>query len=86
MAIKVLKRCSAATSSYVTVPAPYTHVYSAGGPTGEVHGIDEVTGGLSEKIQQILFVPEYELENADKTRVALVRRTIPACTLSDVCL
>ncbi|KAF5310144.1 hypothetical protein D9619_010396 [Psilocybe cf. subviscida] len=60
-----------ATSSYVTVPAPYRHVYSAGGPTGEVHIVDEVTGGLSEKIQQLLFVPEDELESADKTRVAL---------------
>lgn len=62
----------AATSSYITVPPPYTHVYSAGGPTGEVHRLDQAIGGLEEKIQQILFVPEGELETADKTRKALV--------------
>lgn len=73
-AVKVLKRTSAAISSYVTVPSPYNHVYSAGGPTGEVHVIDQVTGGLTEKIQQLLFVPEDELQSADKTRVALVQK------------
>lgn len=67
-------RGKAATSSYITVPPPFTHVYSAGGPTGEVHAIDPTTGGFGEKLQQILFVPEDKLESADKTRVALVRR------------
>ncbi|THU83111.1 putative isomerase YbhE [Dendrothele bispora CBS 962.96] len=60
-----------ATSSYIIVPPPYTHIYSAGGPTGEVHSIDPSTGGFGEKNQQFLFVPEDELEKADKTRVAL---------------
>ncbi|KAF9552352.1 putative isomerase YbhE [Agrocybe pediades] len=60
-----------ATSSYLTIPAPYTHVYSVGGPTGESHLIDPDTGGFGEKVQEILFVPEHELEKADKTRVAL---------------
>ncbi|KJA21800.1 hypothetical protein HYPSUDRAFT_41660 [Hypholoma sublateritium FD-334 SS-4] len=60
-----------ATSSYITVPPPYRHVYSTGGPTGEVHRVNQVTGGLEEKIQQILFVPESELGSADKTRKAL---------------
>ncbi|KAG6856857.1 hypothetical protein H0H87_012674 [Tephrocybe sp. NHM501043] len=60
-----------ATSSYITIPPPYTHAYSAGGPTGEVHTISPTTGALDEKVQQILFVPEGELEKADKTRVAL---------------
>ncbi|KAF8955027.1 Lactonase, 7-bladed beta-propeller-domain-containing protein [Flammula alnicola] len=60
-----------ATSSYITVPPPYTHAYSVGGPTGEAHLIDPKTGGFGKKVQQILFVPESELENADKTRVAL---------------
>ena len=64
---------AAATSSYITLPPPHTHAYSVGGPTGEVHRVDPVTGGLEEKIQQILFVPESELETADKTRKALVR-------------
>ncbi|KIY44317.1 hypothetical protein FISHEDRAFT_67470 [Fistulina hepatica ATCC 64428] len=62
-----------ATSSYVSVPAPYTHAYSMGGPTGEVHVIAE-DGGLGEKVQEILFVPETDLERADKSRVALVSR------------
>ncbi|KAK7049842.1 hypothetical protein VNI00_005272 [Paramarasmius palmivorus] len=60
-----------ATSSYIVLPPPYTHIYSAGGPTGEVHNVDPSTGGFGEKIQQILFVPEDELPDADKTRVAL---------------
>ena len=63
----------AATSSYISLPPPYTHFYSAGGPTGEVHLVDPLTGGFGEKVQQVLFVPENELEEADKTRVALVR-------------
>ncbi|KAF9465956.1 hypothetical protein BDZ94DRAFT_1158924 [Collybia nuda] len=61
-----------ATSSYITIPPPHTHIYSAGGPTGEVHVLNSATGGFGEKIQQILFVPEGQLESADKTRVALV--------------
>ncbi|KAG6826882.1 hypothetical protein H0H92_014062 [Tricholoma furcatifolium] len=60
-----------ATSSYINIPPPYTHAYSAGGPTGEVHTINPSTGALDTKIQQLLFVPEDELEAADKTRVAL---------------
>ncbi|KAM6494985.1 Lactonase, 7-bladed beta-propeller domain containing protein [Amanita muscaria] len=59
-----------ATSSYISIPAPHTHVYSTGGPTGEVHVVDEQTGGFREKIQEILFVPA-ELPTADKTRKAL---------------
>ena len=31
-----------ATSSYITVPAPYTHLYSTGGPSGEVHLLDPI--------------------------------------------
>ncbi|KAF8154564.1 Lactonase, 7-bladed beta-propeller-domain-containing protein [Crassisporium funariophilum] len=60
-----------ATSSYITVPPPFSRIYSAGGPTGEVHLVDPSTGGFDKKIQQILFVPESELATADKTRVAL---------------
>lgn len=63
---------SAATSSYIDVPPPFTHIYSVGGPTGEVHLIDEHTGGFGKKAQEILFVPEDELPKADKTRVGLV--------------
>ncbi|KAF8901201.1 Lactonase, 7-bladed beta-propeller-domain-containing protein [Gymnopilus junonius] len=60
-----------ATSSYITVPPPYTHVYSVGGPTGESHVIDLQTGGFGEKMQELLFIPEDDLSAADKTRVAL---------------
>ncbi|PFH47560.1 hypothetical protein AMATHDRAFT_6618 [Amanita thiersii Skay4041] len=60
-----------ATSSYVNIPPPYTHIYSTGGPTGEVHRIDPQTGGFGSKTQEFLFVPPDELDKADKTRVAL---------------
>ena len=30
------------------------------------------TGGFGDQLQQVLFVPENELENADKTRVVLI--------------
>ncbi|KAF9447476.1 hypothetical protein P691DRAFT_706754 [Macrolepiota fuliginosa MF-IS2] len=60
-----------ATSSYIDIPPPFTHIYSVGGPTGEVHLVDEHLGGFGEKMQEILFVPKEELPHADKTRVAL---------------
>ncbi|KDR79164.1 hypothetical protein GALMADRAFT_243050 [Galerina marginata CBS 339.88] len=60
-----------ATSSYIAVPPPFTRCYSVGGPTGESHVIDSDTGALGERLQQILFIPEDQLETADKTRVAL---------------
>ncbi|TFK19601.1 3-carboxy-cis,cis-mucoante lactonizing enzyme [Coprinopsis marcescibilis] len=60
-----------ATSSYINIPPPYDYIYSAGGPTGEVHEWDPTTGGFGRKVQQFLFVPEEELDKADKTRVAL---------------
>ena len=70
---------TAATSSYV-------HwydgaIYSAGGPTGEVHAVDARTGGFGEKLQEMLYVEPSELPSADKTRVALVRtpRATPLC-------
>jgi len=61
-----------AVSSYVNIPPPHKFVYSAGGPTGEVHRIDEITGGFGDKVQEILFVDKEDLEKADKTRAALV--------------
>ncbi|KAK4691747.1 hypothetical protein P7C70_g9278, partial [Phenoliferia sp. Uapishka_3] len=61
-----------ATSSYIQVSEDTpSRIYSAGGPTGEVHSIDEKTGGFGEKLQELLYVPKDELESADKTRVAL---------------
>ncbi|KAF8981859.1 hypothetical protein BDQ17DRAFT_1379309 [Cyathus striatus] len=59
-----------ATSSYIFIPPPFTHVYSTGGPTGEVHLLD-ANGAIGDKIQEILFIPPEQLEAADKTRVAL---------------
>ncbi|KAL1671195.1 hypothetical protein EV122DRAFT_295602 [Schizophyllum commune] len=63
-----------ATSSYIalTPPANGQHIYSMGGPTGEVHTVDLETGGFGKKVQEVLFVEDEELENADKTRKALV--------------
>ncbi|KAF9045723.1 putative isomerase YbhE [Hymenopellis radicata] len=55
-----------ATSSYITIRDKW--MYSAGGPTGEVHRLPFPE---PVKEQQFLFVPEDELETADKTRAAL---------------
>jgi len=59
-----------------------------GGPTGEVHLVDKITGGFGQKMQEILFVPESELSQADKTRVALVSNITLLCAsskLSPIC-
>lgn len=61
-------------------------IYSAGGPTGEVHAVDPETGGFGAKLQELLYVPADELEQADKTRVALVSRDVAAATGSDTVL
>lgn len=57
-----------ATSSYITVFDDLAT--SAGGPTGEVHKLNE-DGSFGEKLQQVAFVDEDQLEKEDKTRVAL---------------
>ncbi|TFK19600.1 hypothetical protein FA15DRAFT_674272 [Coprinopsis marcescibilis] len=59
-------------SCYITIPPPYTHVYSTGGPTGEVHEYDQQTGGFGKKIQQFAFVPEKDLDTVDKSPSALL--------------
>lgn len=48
-------------------------MYSAGGPTGEVHAIDAATGALQDKVQEIVFLRggEKDVLSADKTRKAL---------------
>lgn len=63
-----------ATSSYIALTPPNNgqHIYSMGGPTGEVHAVDPKTGGFEQKMQEVLFVEDGELEKADKTRKALV--------------
>ncbi|KAK4057716.1 hypothetical protein OIO90_001364 [Microbotryomycetes sp. JL221] len=63
--------CVSATSSYIQVSSRLPRIYSAGGPTGEVHAIDPETGGFGTKLQQLLYVDQNKLEQADKTRVAL---------------
>lgn len=55
------------------------YIYSAGGPTGEVHRVDIASKGFGQKVQQVLFVEPEELEGADKTRVALVRHISCLC-------
>ncbi|KAJ3770865.1 hypothetical protein FB446DRAFT_691636 [Lentinula raphanica] len=60
-----------AVSSYITLPPPYTHLYSMGGPTGEVHLLSPQTGSFEEKIQEVPFVPSDKLADADKSRKAL---------------
>ncbi|KAG7444511.1 putative isomerase YbhE [Guyanagaster necrorhizus] len=58
-----------ATSSYIATLD--SHAYSMGGPTGEVHLLDPVSGLWGQKIQEILFIEPDELPEADKTRKAL---------------
>ncbi|KAJ7124367.1 hypothetical protein C8R44DRAFT_980667 [Mycena epipterygia] len=58
-----------ATSSYITVPPPYSHIYSAGGPSAQVHALDDP--GFGPHVQEIYFVPQGEWAAADKTRKAL---------------
>ncbi|ORY90131.1 Lactonase, 7-bladed beta-propeller-domain-containing protein [Leucosporidium creatinivorum] len=62
-----------ATSSYIqySTLGDLPRIYSAGGPTGEVHDVDPLTGGFGNKLQELLYVEKHELEKADKTRVAL---------------
>ncbi|KAH9810294.1 Lactonase, 7-bladed beta-propeller-domain-containing protein [Melampsora americana] len=57
------------TSSYITMNDQI--LYSVGGPTGELHHLDKETGLIKEKIQELLFVPQSDLINEDKTRKAL---------------
>ncbi|KAJ7638192.1 hypothetical protein FB45DRAFT_397075 [Roridomyces roridus] len=61
-----------ATSSYVTVPPPYTHLYAAGGPSAQVHALPaQQAPGFGPHAQELYFVPQDEWETADKTRKAL---------------
>ncbi|KAJ7198769.1 hypothetical protein GGX14DRAFT_373657 [Mycena pura] len=61
-----------ATSSYITVPPPFSHLYSAGGPSAQVHALPTAGGaGFGSHVQEIYFVPEAEWAAADKTRKAL---------------
>jgi carboxy-cis,cis-muconate cyclase len=62
----------AAISGYIAIPPPSHYLYSVGGPTGEVHIINASSGGVGQEVQQVLFVPEDDLEQADKTPGALV--------------
>lgn len=66
------KQQTAATSSYLHVSPDYPCIYSAGGPTGEVHAINPETGGFGKKLQEMTYMSRKELETADKTRIALV--------------
>ncbi len=66
----------AAVSSYITVSN--SHIYSMGGPTGEIHEAprgtpaDDGFTGFGEKIQEMVYVAQDELAGWDKTNKALV--------------
>ncbi|KAJ6600797.1 hypothetical protein B0H10DRAFT_2082939 [Mycena sp. CBHHK59/15] len=61
-----------ATSSYIAVPPPYSHIYSAGGPAAQVHALSpDSARGFGAHVQEVLFVKEDEWDTADKTRKAL---------------
>jgi len=57
-----------AVSSYISVTE--RAIYSAGGPTAEVHDFS-TEGGFGSKLQQLAFVPDNDLADTDKTRKAL---------------
>ncbi|KAJ6583955.1 hypothetical protein DFH09DRAFT_1143859 [Mycena vulgaris] len=60
------------TSSYITVPPPYSHIYSAGGPSAQVHALPPAgSPGFGPHVQEVYFVPQSEWDSADKTRKAL---------------
>ncbi|KAH9455465.1 hypothetical protein Pst134EA_022927 [Puccinia striiformis f. sp. tritici] len=61
-----------AVSSYI--PSKHGLLFSVGGPTGEIHQLNQDTGAIEEKLQELLFVvPAEALHNEDKSRKALVR-------------
>ncbi|KAJ6551493.1 hypothetical protein B0H19DRAFT_1211205 [Mycena capillaripes] len=61
-----------ATSSYITIPPPFSHIYSAGGPSAQVHALPPAgSPGFGAHVQEIYFVPQSEWAAADKTRKAL---------------
>lgn len=62
----------------VPISGPAEYLYSAGGPTGEIHSLDSQSGALVDKVQEIIFLKggEEELKAADKTRKALVSMLI----------
>ncbi|KNE92283.1 hypothetical protein, variant [Puccinia striiformis f. sp. tritici PST-78] len=60
----------AAVSSYI--PSKHGLLFSVGGPTGEIHQLNQDTGAIEEKLQELLFVvPAEALHNEDKSRKAL---------------
>ena len=71
----------------MNIPPPHRFIYSAGGPSGEVHRVDENTGGFGEKVEEIFIFEEKDIEKADKTRAALVSwLRIPLTTSADLTL
>lgn len=64
---------SLTTPSYGVAAGPSRHLFSAGGPTGEIHSLDAETGAILEKTQEIVFLKggKKDLAKADKTRKAL---------------
>ncbi|PWZ02738.1 putative isomerase YbhE [Testicularia cyperi] len=55
-----------------SLPGPAVWLGSAGGPTGELHRLDPVTGQIGDKTTELVFLPNPEdLGTADKTRKAL---------------
>lgn len=63
---------TASSSCYISDDGEYA--FSAGGPTAHIHAISE-NGGIGEQIDELLFIPEQEIPNVDKTRNAVVSLT-----------
>lgn len=62
--------CTATSSCYFSDDGDY--VFSVGGPGARINAITE-DGGIGEKVDEMFFVPQQDVQNVDKTREAVAR-------------
>ena len=64
---------SASSSCYFSDNGKYA--FSAGGPTARINQLD-ADGGIGKQVDEMLFVPQDDLKNVNKTRASVVSRYI----------
>ncbi|KAL5337057.1 Lactonase, 7-bladed beta-propeller-domain-containing protein [Aspergillus crustosus] len=57
------------SSCYISEDGRYT--YSAGGPTGQIHALDN-DGVIGDLVDEVYFIPEEDIPSVDKTRAAVL--------------
>ncbi|KAL4881417.1 Lactonase, 7-bladed beta-propeller-domain-containing protein [Aspergillus karnatakaensis] len=57
------------SSCYISGDGKYT--YSAGGPSGQIHALDN-DGGIGQLTDELYFIPEEDIPSVDKTRAAVL--------------